>query len=315
MKRRIRIACLAAAALLALPLGGCKSNPKPAKDGLDWDTVSYSAASGTLSAQESAPVPEPGSSAAQSHAPSSSGGQAFSHAEARTVQVTFIEGESLTQMAKKLEQAGVCKASALIDTANSADFSGYSFVPARNSHRCFALEGYLYPDTYEFYKDESPISVLGRMLSNAQSKITAADQNRAQALGYTMDEILTIASILEKEVGSERERSRVSGVLHNRLKDGMQLQCDASIHYIEWYVKPYLTGDINRYNDYYNTYKCRALPAGPICNPGRSAINAALNPADTDALYFASDANGEYYYAATYEEHLANCAQAGIEIG
>ena len=94
----------------------------------------------------------------------------------------------------------------------------------------------------------------------------------------------------------------------------MKLQMDSSIRYVENSVKPYITGDINRYNSYYNTYKCPALPAGPICNPGKQWITAALYPADTDYLYFVNDANGNYYYASTYEEHIANCEAAGIPI-
>ena len=93
----------------------------------------------------------------------------------------------------------------------------------------------------------------------------------------------------------------------------MKLQMDSTIYYIERNVKPYLTGDINRYNGYYNTYKCAALPAGPISNPGLKTINAALNPADVPYLYFCHDENANYYYAETYEEHQENLKLAGIE--
>ena len=121
-----------------------------------------------------------------------------------------------------------------------------------------------------------------------------------------MDQVLTIASIIEKEVSLAKEQPNVSSVLHNRLNIGMKLQCDATVYYVERYIKPYITGDVNRYNAYYNTRKCKALPSGPICNPGKKAIQAALYPNETNYYYFCSDKKGVYYYAETYEEHLKN---------
>lgn len=228
--------------------------------------------------------------------------------QSATVRVTITEGEALTQIAQKLEKAGVCKVSELIATANSYDFRYYPLIAAQlnNPNRCFRLEGYLFPDTYEFYRDEKPENALGRFLRNAESRITAAHRSRAAALGYSMDEILTIASIIEREGANPAEMKNISAILHNRLKQNMKLQCDATIRYVESWIKPFISGDVNRYNAYYNTNKCPALPAGPINNPGLGAINAALYPADTDYLFFCHDSEANYYYAATYEEHLAN---------
>lgn len=225
-----------------------------------------------------------------------------------TVRVTVTEGEALTQIAQKLEKAGVCKASELIATANTYDFSYYPLIAAQpsNPNRCFKLEGYLFPDTYEFYREEKPENVLGRFLRNAESKLTDAHRSRAKALGFQMDEILTIASIIEREGANPAEMKNISSILHNRLEQNIQLQCDATIRYVENWIKPFISGDINRYNAYYNTNKCEALPAGPINNPGMGAVNAALYPADTDYLFFCHDDQAHYYYAATYEEHLAN---------
>ena len=225
-----------------------------------------------------------------------------------TVRVTVTEGEALTQIAQRLEKAGVCKASELIATANTYDFSYYPLIAAQpsNPNRCFKLEGYLFPDTYEFYREEKPENVLGRFLRNAESKLTDAHRSRAKALGFQMDEILTIASIIEREGANPAEMKNISSILHNRLEQNIQLQCDATIRYVENWIKPFISGDINRYNAYYNTNKCEALPAGPINNPGMGAVNAALYPADTDYLFFCHDDQAHYYYAATYEEHLAN---------
>lgn len=135
---------------------------------------------------------------------------------------------------------------------------------------------------------------------------------QADKLGYTMDEIIAIASIIQKEADIIGEMNKVSSVIHNRLNASYnRLECDVTIHYLEKYVKPYLTEDKDKYNELYNTYKCYGLPAGPICNPGIAAIKAALYPEDTDYMFFVTDSDMNYYYAATYEEHLANCKKCG----
>ena len=118
-------------------------------------------------------------------------------------------------------------------------------------------------------------------------------------MGYSVNQILTIASMIEKETADPDIMRDVASVIYNRLNIGMKLQFDSSINYVEWYIKPYISGDINRYNAYYNTYKCAALPEGPICNPGYNAIKAALNPSDTDYLYFYSDSDG-YHFSVEY---------------
>ncbi len=164
------------------------------------------------------------------------------------------------------------------------------------------MEGYLFPDTYEFYRLSKPEDVIGKFLRNTETKITEEDRNKAESLGYSVDDILTIASLIEKEAGDPEIMPNVASVIYNRLNINMKLQLDASINYVERYIKPYISGDINRYNSYYNTSKCSALPAGPICNPGKKAIQAALNPANTDYLYFYSDEDGKYYFTVTYDE-------------
>lgn len=234
----------------------------------------------------------------------------------QTVKITFPEGKTFAQMAEILEQKGVCTKQQLLDTINTYDYSYYPLVAAQpyNEHRCFRLEGYLFPATYTFELNMRPEDVLGMFLRAEEQYITQEERQRAAELGYSMDEILTIASLIQGEAGNPDELAKVSSIIHNRLKAGMKLQMDSSIRYVENSVKPYITGDINRYNSYYNTYKCPALPAGPICNPGKQWITAALYPADTDYLYFVNDANGNYYYASTYEEHVANCEAAGIPI-
>ena len=231
------------------------------------------------------------------------------------VSVTIPEGYSVSQITALLETKGVCTQQKLLDTINSYDFTYYPLIGALtpNSHRCFKLEGYLYPNTYQFYVNQKPQDVIGVFLRGSENKITAADRSRAAELGYSVDQIITMASIIQKETSNSENMKNVASVFYNRLKSGMQLDADPTITYIESYVKPLINGD-NRYNSYYNTYKCPALPAGPICNPGRAALNAALYPNTTEYLFFVCK-DGTTLYAKTYEEHKANCATLGITTG
>ncbi len=232
----------------------------------------------------------------------------------QTVRVTINEGDTLTQIFKKLDEKGVADFDALMETAQNYDYSYYPLVAAipSNANRCFRLEGYLFPDTYEFYLNQKPQDAIGKFLRNGKARVTDSMMSKASSLGYSMDEILTVASIIEKEGANSNEVAKIAAVIYNRLDAGMKLQMDSSIYYIERHVKPYISGDINRYNSHYNTYKCSALPAGPISNPGMRTINAALNPADVDYLYFCHDENANYYYAETFEEHQENLKKAGL---
>ena len=261
---------------------------------------SFSSKSGTAGSSSSS---SPAASSSQTTTPTT-----------QTVRITITEGQSMTQIFKKLEANGVASFDSLMNMAQNYDYSYYPLIGAlpSNPNRCFTLEGYLFPDTYEFYVGEKPQDAIGRFLRGSKAKITSAHQQQAAALGYSMNDIMIIASLIQREGSNPNEMSKVSAVIHNRLKAGMKLEMDATINYIENNVKPYLSGDVNRYNWYYNTYKCPALPAGPICNPGMGAINAALNPANVSYLYFCNDTNGNYYYADTLAEHQENLKKAGI---
>ncbi len=233
-----------------------------------------------------------------------------------TVTVTFPEGYTVTQIAELLEENGVCSASEFIEETKDISSLDYKFISEIEStdKRAFALEGYIFPDTYEFYLGESAKKALTRFLKNTEKKLTVDMYEKAEKLGYSMDEIIIIASVIQKEAGLKSEMNKVSSVIHNRLNDSYnKLECDVTINYLTKYVIPYLDGDTDRYNEYYNTYKCKGLPAGAICNPGIEAINAALEPADTKYMFFVTDKTdpSKYYYAETYKEHLQNCKTAG----
>lgn len=234
-----------------------------------------------------------------------------------TVTVTFPEGYTVSQIAELLEENGVCSKNDFFLAANDISQLDYKFISyiKDTDKRAFVLEGYIFPDTYEFYLGESANKAISRFLKNTDRKLTGEMYQKAEKLGYSIDEIITIASVIQKEAGIKSEMAKVSSVLHNRLNDSYnKLECDVTINYLNKYVIPYITGeDTDRYNEYYNTYKCKGLPAGAICNPGIEAINAALEPADTKYMFFVTDKTdtSKYYYAETYKEHLQNCKTAG----
>ncbi|MBQ8784104.1 MAG: endolytic transglycosylase MltG [Clostridia bacterium] len=234
------------------------------------------------------------------------------------VTVTFPEGYTIYQMGGLLEESGVCSKEEFYQAANSP-VDGIEIT--NPEERAFLLEGYLFPDTYEFYLDEDVHSVISRFIDNYNTKITPEIQKKAADLGYTMDEMLTLASIIQKECDFDIEECKnVSSVFHNRLKNSRETYLGSDVTY--FYLKnmaDFLGGSDSQKFDYlltkyytYNKYR-KGLPAGAICNPGIKAITAAVEPADTDYYYFLTDKSGtDFYYAETYNQHLANGKKAGI---
>lgn len=262
-------------------------------------------------AQEQSDVPE------STDASDTSSGESSSAPELQTVRITIPEGYTLARVGMMLEEQGFCTVDEFIDITQNGDFSAYSLVAQQqpDENRCFRLEGYLFPDTYEVYTTDTLQTIIGKILEHTEQKIDASLREQIAASGYTVDEILTMASIIEKEAFGHGAMAEISSVLHNRLDIGMMLQCDVSIVYVEGAIKPFITGDIDRYNEHYNTYKCPALPSGAICNPGMDAIKAALNPADTDYLYFVTDSDKNYLFSGTYEGHEQDKVDAGLTTG
>ncbi len=228
-----------------------------------------------------------------------------------TVRVTIPEGYSVVQIFDLLVKKGVCESTeGLFDACQNYafDYERYPFLKEIEQYkgRCFRLEGYLYPDTNEYYRLCPPQDAIGVLLRNTKSKITEEMITRAKECGMSMDEIITLASIIEKEGTTAYDKKMISSVLINRLNQKMKLQVDATDFYIDRYIKPYNAGDIEEFKAQYNTYVRPALPVGPICNPGKEAIMAALYPEQSNYLFFCSDKEGKYYYSETYEEHLSN---------
>ena len=230
---------------------------------------------------------------------------------AKTVKLVFPEGWSLFQMIKKLEDNKVCKSEYLFAALNESGFN-YSFVSAidSNDNRTLKFEGYCFPDTYEFFVEENANSVINRLLANFESKWTSAYTKKAQGMGMSTDDIISIASIIQKEAANADEMALISSIIHNRLAKPSvypALECDATKDYIVRVVKPVLgEAKAGSYFDAYNTYLSPGLPPGPICNPGINAIEAALNPKETDYYYFQHDKFGKIYLGKTLDEHNMN---------
>ena len=179
-----------------------------------------------------------------------------------------------------------------------------------NKSRYLKLEGYLFPDTYDFYVDADPNYVITKFLDNFNSKWEDEYDKRAAELGLSRDEIITIASIIQKEAANTDQMKVISSVIHNRLNhqaDYPTLGCDSTALYISNYVTP-TVGEAQGaiYYSAYDTSAVKGLPPGPICNPGIDAIRAALYPSDTDYYFFAHDKAGNIYTASTFKEHKNN---------
>ena len=234
-----------------------------------------------------------------------------------TVEVAFPEGFTVPDIINRLAENGVCDKTALYKAIEQTEFT-YALTSALkpNEKRAFRLEGYLFPDTYEFYVGENPNSVLKRFVSNTEEKITQKDREQAEKLGMTMDQVLTLASIIQKEAANTKQMGIISSVLHNRLDNGNSyplLECDSTGDYVSKHISKSLTVnskyDSAYYNQNYNTYVTKGLPVGPICNPGAAAINAALYPEKTNYYFFCHDSKGNMYTAETLSEHRANVSK------
>lgn len=255
------------------------------------------------------------------------------------VEVTVTEGMNAMECANLMSKSGICNKDEFLKCCSSDKFDEkYSFLKEINNNgkRVYKLEGYLFPDTYKFYRDEKPYNVVIKFLNNYQKKIyqkidvegysskisiaeIAANQN------LPVDEVINIASLIQAEAANKEDMYNVSSVINNRLAtaktDGKNrfgefsmniLRLDATVYY------PYKSESAvpsklkNNFNSSYNTYKIEGLPPGPICNPGIEAIKAALLPAKTDYYYYCHSASGQSFFAKTNDVHIANLKKAGL---
>lgn len=235
-----------------------------------------------------------------------------------SVDIMFYEGITLFDAAKKLEENGVCSADDFLHEFNNGSY-GFDFekLVKVSSMKFYKMEGYLFPDTYTFYVDEEPKIVVKKLYRNFETKITPDIYGRMEDLGLELEELLTMASMVQAEASSVYDMKRVSSVFRNRLADPDNfplLQSDPTRKYVEEIIQPNIEFPSKEMFKAYNTYEGAGLPPGPICNPGLDAINAVLYPADTDYYFFCANIEtGEVYYARTNDEHEANLVLAGIK--
>ena len=221
-----------------------------------------------------------------------------------TVKVTIPEGYEISQIAELLADKGVCEKDALLDAVANTDFD-YAFLEDIPLGKANRLEGYMFPDTYEFYKNDMPERVIKKFLSNFDIKFTAEMAERAKELGMTTHELITLASIVEREA-TAKDRNNIASVFHNRLNNTTYpyLESCATVQYVLGERKKVISIQDTKIDNKYNTYKYKGLPPGPIANPGLDAINATLYPSNTDYMFFALQEDGTHKFSKTYEEHL-----------
>ncbi len=233
------------------------------------------------------------------------------------VTLTFPEGIRLDDAAAKLEEAGVCKADEFIRTINSAEF-GFNFESRVKSsaNKYYKMEGYFFPDTYEFYLDEDPLNVVKKVFKNFDYRVTPDYYGRMEDMDMTLEEVMTLASIVQREASKPRDMKMVASVFHNRLNDPETfplLQSDPTSGYARDVVAAGLEIYSQSICDAYDTYKGSGLPPGPICSPGLDAIEAVLYPGESDYYFFCSNLQtGEFYFAETLAQHEQNLVTAGL---
>ena len=234
-----------------------------------------------------------------------------------TADVVFPEGITLIDAAERLEEKGVCNAEEFIDAFNTSSF-GFDFEEKVkvSAMKFYKMEGYLFPDTYQFYLEEDPRIVAKKIYKNFEVRITPDLYGRMEDLDMELEEVLTLASIVQAEAANTKDMKKVASVFYNRLNNPNEyplLQSDPTTNYVEDVIIPYSQVQSEKLNIAYDTYKGAGLTPGPICNPGLDAIDAVLYPAETDYYYFCSNLEtGEFFYAVTLEEHEQNLVTAGL---
>lgn len=255
------------------------------------------------------------------------------------VEITITEGMNALECATLIEKNGICSKDDFLKCCNSEIFKEkYSFLDqiSTSQKRLYKLEGYLFPDTYKFYRDEKEENVINKLLNNYQKKIYQkinlegnsiykSIKELSQDQNMTVDKVLNIASLIQAEAANKEDMYKISSVIHNRmatLNSGGKnrfgefsmhmLRIDATVYY-PYRNKSSIPKEVSKnFSNGYNTYQIEGLPPGPICNPGLDAIQAALFPAQTDFYYYCHSSSGEAFYARTNQVHLSNLKKAGL---
>ena len=223
--------------------------------------------------------------------------------------LTIPEGYTAKQIAALVDEKGIATSDEFINEMNNGTFE-YEFlegIPKRENY----LEGYLFPDTYFLSGNETAHDIIVMMLNRFEEIYNKSLKGHVESTGYTLDEIVTVASMVESEAKLDEERPIIAGVIYNRLNIDMPLQIDSTVQYALSTRNEVVTESDLEVDSPYNTYKNKGLPAGPICNPGESSLLAALNPEKHNYYYYVLKEQGgsEHYFAETYDEFLEAKAQ------
>ena len=210
---------------------------------------------------------------------------------------TIPEGQNMFQIARRVAKTGLCNEKEFLTLCRDPRFIRELKVPSHT------LEGYLYPDTYFFPITATCKDIIRKMVILFHGTLTPQWRKRAEDIGFTVQEIVTLASMIEKETADAAERPLIASVFHNRLKRKMKLQSDPTVVYGDHEFKGRIRTKHLRRKTPYNTYTIKGLPLGPISNPGARALEAALYPATSDYLFFVSKNNSTHHFSVTLKEH------------
>ncbi|MBR7008582.1 MAG: endolytic transglycosylase MltG [Ruminococcus sp.] len=236
----------------------------------------------------------------------------------KTVNVTITEGMNLLDVANLLEKNKVCKADDFLFEFNKDQGFDFEKDLGVSKDAFYKMEGYFFPDTYNFYVDDTAYNVTKIVREHFQNELNADIMRQIRENKLSLNQIITLASIVQMEAGKESEMPMVASVFVNRMNDPAtypSLQSDTTTRYIDKVIKTKAIDQtsVDFYTSVYDTYTCKGLPASPICNPGLAAIKAVLNPAKSDYYYFCNNlSTGETFFAKTLDEHNANLKKAGL---
>lgn len=216
------------------------------------------------------------------------------------IKVTIPEGFEITQIASTLEKKGIISSGNFLKACEEYNIPSYI---KNDSKRKYKLEGYLFPDTYEFKKNAEGKAIIDTMLQRFNSVFTELKKESDGKID-DIDKIITMASIIEREAEVQKERAVISSVFYNRIKLNMKLQSCATVEYALGYHKDKLTYNDLKVKSNYNTYLVNGMPEGPICSPGKNSIVAAIKPENTDYIYFVAKNDGTHFFTRNYSEFL-----------
>ncbi|MGB3905123.1 MAG: endolytic transglycosylase MltG [Anaerolineae bacterium] len=239
--------------------------------------------------------------------------EALQHGRLREVSVTIPEGKRAEEVAALLEERGLVDSEVFMALVGSGAFA-HDFLSDRPGEAPSSLEGFLFPETYRIPVDYDATQLLDLMLTTFGERFTPERREQAAQKGMTIYEVVTLASIVEREAVIPEERPIIAGVYLNRLEQGMYLQSDPTVQYAlgyqedagQWWKIPMSLEEDVPFDSLYNTYLYPGLPQGPICSPGLASLQAVLEPTETTYLFFFSKFDGSHAFAETYEEHLRN---------